>query len=90
VTKRKTGLGTDAFFQQAEPTPLEAQPVETKSAVPADNEIRERTTIMLSFQTRALLDQLKTEARRRGEKATHSAIIEAALIEYAKKRDIKA
>lgn len=91
MTKRKGGLNPDAGKSLFQPTGDDKPEPESSPDIqqPLGEEVRERTTIMLSLSTRSLLDRLKTDARRNGLKTTHSAIIEAALIEYAKLRGIK-
>lgn len=91
---RKTGLGTAAFFQQpgSTVTPAASQaPVQTlerPGEIPTEGEHRPersaapkkvRTTVLLYPETLANMEDLKIRARRRGDKATFSDILEQAI-----------
>lgn len=110
MSKRKTGLGTDAFFKQPEAVAEEDRPEETREQREEPEQVREskpkaqkparkkpekskpekvRTTVTLYPETLAAMEALKVEARKQGDKATYSDILNDAIRELVKKRKVK-
>lgn len=98
--KRKTGLGTDAFFT---PPRVEEPEEEKRLEKPAEGRVRQRlssktkksskvrTTITLYPEDLATLEELKIfEIRRRGKRVTYSDILADAINLLARERGIKA
>ena len=88
--KKKTGLGTSAFFQETEsdPTPTSSESTEKSQPVPKPTKVR--TTVTLYPETLAQLDMLKIHARRVGGKATYSDILQEAIELLVERKGIKA
>jgi hypothetical protein len=96
--RRSTGLGTDIFFQPPASQPQPAkEPEADDSPLPPDSEPPEvesgpekkiRTTVTLYPQTLAAMESLKVHARRQGQRATYSDILEEAIQDLARKRGI--
>jgi hypothetical protein len=98
VSKKRTGLGTDAFFQQPEPAdeerlaeqqspgqdpkPEDKQPKKSKSE-------KVRTTVTLYPETLAGMEMLKVQARLEGEKATFSDILNEAVQDLMDKKGVE-
>lgn len=87
MAKKRTGLGTAAFFQaranQQEPTeqgePQAAEPPKPRKV---------RTTVTLYPDTLAMMEMLKVEARRQGQRATFSDILEEAILILAERKGV--
>lgn len=90
MSKKKTGLGTSAFFQEAETDPTTTPPEPTTSPPPVSKPAKVRTTVTLYPETLAQLDRLKAHARQTGEKATYSDILREAIEVLTEKKGIKA
>lgn len=93
--KRKTGLGTQAFFQsteqrEAEPAAEEAAEVEEKEAEQASEPEKTRTTIWVYPGSLDLLELLKTHERiRTGEKIYQADVLHEALEALAEKKGLE-
>ena len=88
MSKKKTGLGTNAFFQEAETdhTTTASEPATPPQTVSKSAKVR--TTITLYPETLAQLDMLKIHARQNGEKATYSDILREAIEVLTEKKGI--
>jgi hypothetical protein len=97
--KKKTGLGTSAFFkrgpangdpdgQQVEETSIQPAQAEPKPKAPPKPK-KVRTTILIYPETLASMELLKVEARKKGDKATLSDIIEEAVQGLMKKKKLE-
>lgn len=95
--RRSTGLGTDIFFRSpANESDLPANsdgdpsPPAAKSHVPESGTDKKiRTTVTLYPQTLAAMESLKVQARRQGQRATYSDILEEAILDLARKRGVE-
>lgn len=90
TNKRTGGLGGVKAFT----TPASASPTKpaktTDQKEPAEPKIEKaRTTVMLYPATLAALDQLKSELRKSGEKATYSDVLEQAIWALMEKKGLK-
>lgn len=101
--KRKSGLGSQAFFKDTPPprrdvapvpSPVEqATPEPQPTSEPEQLQVTNKTiptTIKLYPETVELLDRLKSQARRekRRSEATYGAILEEAIRDLAQKRGV--
>lgn len=82
MSKKQTGLGTSAFFSGSKKKPAADAAPET----PKPEKIR--TTVMLSPEAYAGLEQLKSHARRQGQKATYSDLLDEAIRKLMVERKI--
>lgn len=82
MSKKQTGLGTNAFFSGSKKQTAEEAAPET----PKQEKIR--TTVMLTPEAYAGLEQLKSHARRQGQKATYSDLLDEAIRKLMVERDI--
>lgn len=100
MSKRKTGLGTDAFFQQSEPSedekaaekkePEQEQEPQAEGKGPKRNKSEKvRTTVTLYPETLAGMEMLKVQARMEGEKATYSDILNEAIRDLMEKKGVE-
>ncbi len=94
--QRRTGLGTNAFYQvprniepEVEELELPAAPL-TRNETPGEAEKpkKVRTTVTLYPETLATMEMLKVDARRQGEKATYSDILDEAILDLARKKGV--
>lgn len=88
---KKTGLGASAFFEQ--PLRRPSTPAEAEEEAPPAQEERPRsekirTTVTFYPDTLAMLDMLKMEARRAGERATYSEILAEAIHTLAAQKGV--
>ena len=90
MSKKKTGLGTNAFFQEAETDPTTNPPESITPPSPLSKPTKVRTTVTLYPETLAQLDRLKAHTRQTGEKATYSDILREAIEVLIEKKGIKA
>ena len=98
--KRKTGLGTDAFFappkveelkKKKQPEELGEKKAERPPTLRTKKSSKVRTTITLYPEDLATLEELKIfETRRQGKRVTYSDILADAINLLAKERGIKA
>ena len=89
MSKKKTGLGTNAFFQEAETNHATTAPESATPPQTASKPAKVRTTVTLYPETLAQLDMLKIHARQNGEKATYSDILREAIEGLVEKKSIK-
>lgn len=89
MSKKKTGLGTSAFFQEAESDPATTVPEPTTPPQSVPKPAKIRTTVTLYPETLAQLDMLKIHARQQGKKATYSDILREAIEEMIEKKGIR-
>lgn len=99
MSKKKTGLGTDAFFQQpqsGEETKKErnekvrAQATTQAVEEPAQEKPEKvRTTVTMYPETRAGLEMLKIQELRQGNKVTFSDILDVAIQDLMEKRGVE-
>jgi hypothetical protein len=95
--KKKTGLGTSAFFQrgqsggeqgnEAAPTVQEATEPAKPDSPPKPKKVR--TTVMMYEKTLASMELLKVEARKQGIKATLSDVLEEAIQSLMEKKKLE-
>ena len=88
MSKKKTGLGTNAFFQEAETDNTTTAPESATPPQTVSKSAKVRTTITLYPETLAQLDMLKIHARQNGEKATYSDILREAIEVLTEKKGI--
>ncbi len=89
MSKKKTGLGTNAFFQETESDPTTTLPEPTTPPQTVSKAAKVRTTVTLYPETLAQLDMLKIYARQQGRKATYSDILREAIEEMIEKKGIR-
>ncbi|MDQ4078349.1 MAG: hypothetical protein M3220_19145 [Chloroflexota bacterium] len=89
MSKKKTGLGAAAFFQKEPAGQPESEQEEGAAEVEAPKPKKVRTTVTLYPDTLATMEMLKVEARRQGEKATYSDILEEAILDLARKKGVE-
>ena len=89
MSKKKTGLGTNAFFQEAETDHTTTAPEPAMPSQTVSKSAKVRTTVTLYPETLAQLDMLKIHARQLGEKATYSDILREAIEGLIEKKGIK-
>ena len=90
-SRKKTGLGRDAFFSHSEDDGQEsaqAAPVVEKKADPPKPK-KVRTTVTMYPETLASLELLKVEARKSGIKATMSDVLSEAIEMLMKKKGLR-
>ena len=87
--KKKTGLGAGvgAFFQTDDDTAA-TEPGKTRAPEPSKPE-KVRTTVMLYPTTLSGIELLKSESRKRGNRATMSDILNDAVAMLMRERNIK-
>ena len=85
------GQGTGAFWQSGPRATQEAaEPARAAAPPPAPPKPKKmRTTVTLYPDTLAKMEELKVQARRGGERATYSDILEEAINDLAAKRGIE-
>ena len=100
MSKRNTGLGTNAFFQTLESTKEESDQTERPGTAEIENTKPEeeqktqvpkhiRTTVRLYAETFAALEMIKVMARKEGNKITYGDILDEAIQEIIKKKGIE-
>ena len=89
MSKKKTGLGTNAFFQEAETDHTATAPEPATPPQTVSKSAKVRTTVTLYPETLAQLDMLKIHARQLGVKATYSDILREAIEGLIEKKGIK-
>lgn len=101
MSKKKTGLGTDAFFQQSQSAKREkeekeeeervaSQPTSQTTEEPAQEKPEKmRTTITMYPETRAGLEMLKIQELRQGNKVTFSDILDEAIQDLMEKKGVE-
>jgi hypothetical protein len=95
--KKKTGLGTNAFFQRGQsgkdqedaPVPAGQEGTETAKPAPPPKPKKVRTTVMMYEKTLASMELLKVEARKQGIKATLSDVLEEAIQSLMEKKKLE-
>lgn len=99
MSKKKTGLGTNAFFQQPQSAEekeeeqketVETQPTAQAVEEPAPERTEKvRTTVTMYPETRAGLEMLKIQELRQGNKVTFSDILDEAIQNLMEKKGVE-